>query len=223
MNNRPEKKIYEKGYFWLIVLAIGIAIWWQITLVFEEKVNKNYIGETQTITESLDREIKDLKGDIAKLDYSEISRKLDENFTKYEDLSQKAYDLKAEIIENEKNLAEQLNNDKNFQLLDDYISLNNNLKEEFKTLYKDFAIISEEVDLENEEDLEKLKDIVELGKLASAYRIMGKEKTENNLIKWKDKLQINSIEESKVEQQLADGHIQKSKFEKLNLDKKLIK
>lgn len=50
MNNRPEKKIYEKGYFWLIVLAIGIAIWWQITLVFEEKVNKNYIGETKTIT-----------------------------------------------------------------------------------------------------------------------------------------------------------------------------
>lgn len=223
MNNRPEKKIYEKGYFWLIVLAIGIAIWWQITLVFEEKVNKNYIGETKTITQSLDREIKDLKGDIGKLDYSEISRKLDENFTKYEDLSQKAYDLKAEIIENEKNLAEQLNNDKNFQLLDDYISLNNNLKEEFKTLYKDFAIISEEVDLENEEDLEKLKDIVELGKLSSAYRIMGKEKTENNLIKWKDNLQINSIEESKVEQQLADDHIQKSKFEKLNLDKKLIK
>lgn len=223
MNNRPEKKIYEKGYFWLIVLAIGIAIWWQITLVFEEKVNKNYIGETKTITQSLDREIKDLKGDIGKLDYSEISRKLDENFTKYEDLSQKAYDLKAEIIENEKNLAEQLNNDKNFQLLDDYISSNNNLKEEFKTLYKDFAIISEEVDLENEEDLEKLKDIVELGKLASAYRIMGKEKTENNLIKWKDNLQINSIEELKVEQQLADGHIQKSKFEKLNLDKKLIK
>lgn len=52
---------------------------------------------------------------------------------------------------------------------------------------------------------------------------MGKEKTENNLIKWKDNLQINSIEESKVEQQLADDHIQKSKFEKLNLDKKLIK
>lgn len=222
MNNRPEKKIYEKGYFWLIVLAIGIAIWWQITLVFEEKVNKNYIGETQTITESLDREIKDLKGDITKLDYRKISVKLDENFQRYEDLSQKAYDLKAEIIENEKNLAEELNNDKNFQLLEGYISKNNDLKDEFTKLYKDFAIISEEADLDGD-DLEKLEDIIDLGKLASAYRIMGKEKTEDNLIKWKDNLQINSIEESKVEQQLADGHIQKSKFEKINLDKKLIK
>lgn len=223
MENKPKKKIYEKGYFWLLLLAIGFIIWWQTTLVFEKRLNNKYIGETKAITESLDGEIaKDLKDNTHKLDYKKISDKLNSYFTRYEDLSQQAYNLKTEIIENEAKLTEELKEDKDSKTLDNYLNRNNQLKDEFIKLYKDFSLIKDETDLEGE-NLESIDEIVNLAKLGCAYRIRGKEITDLNLNKWREDLHIKTIQESKVEQQLANGQIKKAKYKKLDLDNLLLK